>query len=214
MQTLVKSLIQINWNSYVKRMMDVVLSSVGIVILLPGFLLLWILVKIDSPGPAIFKQRRIGKDGVPFEIFKFRTMIANAEERLKGDPQLYQKYLDNNYKLEPEEDPRITKLGHFLRKSSLDEIPQLFNVLKGDMSLVGPRPVVKEELQEYKDRVNDFLSVKPGITGYWAVSGRSNVVYPERVDVELYYVYHQSLVLDIKILLKTVVTVLKRDGVY
>lgn len=141
-------------------------------------------------------------------------MIVNAEEKLKADKELYQKYLKNNYKLEPHEDPRITKLGRFLRATSLDEIPQLINVLKGEMSLVGPRPVVKEELEEYGVKVNEFLSVKPGLTGYWQVSGRSEVGYPERVDLELYYVYNQSLLLDIKIILKTIWIVLLKKGAY
>lgn len=126
-------------------------------------------------------------------------MIVDADEKLKANKVLYQKYLKNNYKLEPEEDPRITKLGRFLRKTSLDEIPQLINVIKGDMSLVGPRPVVEEELLEYGERKNEFLSVKPGITGYWQVSGRSNVGYPERVNLELYYVNNQSLLFDLYI---------------
>lgn len=141
-------------------------------------------------------------------------MAIDAEERLKSDTKLYTKYIANNYKLEPEEDPRITKLGKFLRKTSLDELPQFFNVLKGDMSLVGPRPVVKDELVEYGSRVNEFLSVKPGITGYWQVSGRSDVKYPERVNLELHYVYNQSLWFDIKILFLTCWTVLIRKGAY
>jgi exopolysaccharide biosynthesis polyprenyl glycosylphosphotransferase len=205
---------QEGWHLFVKRMLDICLSCFGIVVLSPVFLVLWVLVKIDAPGPAVFKQQRMGKDGRSFDIYKFRTMISDAEEKLKADPMLYKKYIENNYKLDPKEDPRITKLGHFLRKTSLDELPQLFNVLKGDMSIVGPRPVIEEELQEYEERLDDFLSVRPGVTGYWQVSGRSGVGYPERVDLELFYVYNQSLMLDLKILLKTVVAVLKKDGAY
>lgn len=141
-------------------------------------------------------------------------MIVNAEEKLKSNRILYEKYLRNNYKLEPEEDPRITRIGKFLRKTSLDELPQFLNVLKGDMSLVGPRPVVKEELNEYKQKESIFLSVKPGLTGYWQVCGRSDVGYPERVDIELFYVYNQSIWLDIKILIKTVLLVMLRKGAY
>lgn len=141
-------------------------------------------------------------------------MIVKADEKLKADKELYEKYLRNNYKLEPHEDPRITNLGRFLRKTSLDEIPQLINVLKGEMSLVGPRPVVQEELKEYGVKVGEFLSVKPGLTGYWQVSGRSEIGYPERVNLELYYVYNQSLLLDIKIILKTVWMVLLKKGAY
>jgi exopolysaccharide biosynthesis polyprenyl glycosylphosphotransferase len=202
------------WNGFIKRIVDITASLIGIVILIPVFILLWIAVKVSSPGPAIFKQKRIGKDGKPFHIYKFRTMVVDAEKRLKEDPELYRKYLENNYKLEPKDDPRITNFGRFLRKTSLDELPQLFNVLKGDMSLVGPRPVVYDELKEYDQLVFDFLSVKPGITGYWQVNGRSETGYPERVDIELYYVYHQSLSLDLKIILKTFLTVLKRNGAY
>jgi exopolysaccharide biosynthesis polyprenyl glycosylphosphotransferase len=202
------------WHAVTKRVMDTVLSFLGIVILFPLFALVWVAIKIDSRGPAIFRQKRMGKEGEIFFIYKYRTMVLNAEEKLRRSPDLYKKYLKNNYKLEPEEDPRITRLGRFLRKSSLDELPQLFNVLKGEMSLVGPRPVVEEELKEYEQNLHDFLSVKPGITGYWQVSGRSDISYPERIDIELYYVYNQSLVLDVKILIKTFITVVKRKGAY
>lgn len=198
-----------------KRTMDIVGAIIGLILTSPLFLIISIFYLFgDSKGPIFFKQIRVGKHGKKFYIYKFRSMIIKAEEKLKADKELYQKYLENNYKLEPHEDPRITNLGRFLRKTSLDEIPQLINVLKGEMSLVGPRPVVEEELIEYKERVNDFLSVKPGITGYWQVSGRSNIGYPERVDFELYYVYYRSIWLDIKILILTVFQVLARKGAY
>lgn len=202
------------WQKAMKRGMDLILSLIGLILFSPVFLIIAIAIKIDSPGPVFFKQKRTGKNGKVFYMYKFRSMIPNAEQRLKEDPILYKKYIENNYKLDPEEDPRITKLGRFLRRTSLDELPQLFNVLKGDMSLVGPRPVVSEELKEYGEKIEDFLSVKPGVTGYWQVSGRSGVGYPERVDLELYYVYNQSILMDIKIILKTVATVLRRDGAY
>lgn len=198
-----------------KRTMDIVGAIIGLILTSPLFFIISIFYLFgDSKGPIFFKQIRVGKNGKKFYIYKFRSMIIKAEEKLKADKELYQKYLENNYKLEPHEDPRITNLGRFLRKTSLDEIPQLINVLKGEMSLVGPRPVVEEELIEYKERVNDFLSVKPGITGYWQVSGRSNIGYPERVDFELYYVYYRSIWLDIKILILTVFQVLARKGAY
>jgi exopolysaccharide production protein ExoY len=198
-----------------KRTIDIVGAIIGLVLTSPLFLIISIFYLFgDSKGPIFFKQVRVGKNGKRFYIYKFRSMIVNAEEKLKADKELYEKYLRNNYKLEPHEDPRITKLGRFLRKTSLDEIPQLINVLKGEMSLVGPRPVVVEELREYGNRVNEFLSVKPGITGYWAVSGRSSVDYPERVDLELFYVYNQSLLFDLQIIIKTVITVLLRKGAY
>lgn len=198
-----------------KRIIDIVGAIIGLIVSSPLFLCIGIFYLFgDSKGPIFFKQVRVGKHGERFYIYKFRSMIVNAEEKLKADKELYQKYLRNNYKLEPHEDPRITNLGRFLRKTSLDEIPQLINVLKGEMSLVGPRPVVEEELKEYGSEVSKFLSVKPGMTGYWQVSGRSEVGYPERVDVELFYVEHQSLFLDIAILLKTVAMVLLRKGAY
>jgi exopolysaccharide production protein ExoY len=198
-----------------KRTMDIFGAIVGIILTSPLFLIISIFYLFgDSKGPIFFKQVRIGKNGKRFHIYKFRSMVVNAEEKLKADKELYQKYLKNNYKLEPHEDPRITNLGHFLRKTSLDEIPQLINVLKGEMSLVGPRPVVEEELKEYGMKVTKFLSVKPGITGYWQVSGRSEIGYPERVNIELFYINNQSLFLDIVILVKTVFMVLLRKGAY
>lgn len=198
-----------------KRTIDIVGAIIGLVLTSPLFLIISIFYLFGgSKGSIFFKQVRVGKNGKRFYIYKFRSMIVNAEEKLKADKELYEKYVRNNYKLEPHEDPRITNLGRFLRKTSLDEIPQLINVLKGEMSLVGPRPVVVEELREYGNRVNEFLSVKPGITGYWAVSGRSSVDYPERVDLELFYVYNQSLLFDLQIIVKTVITVLLRKGAY
>ncbi len=198
-----------------KRMIDFIGACIGIVLLSPLFLVIALLIKWeDLQGPVFFKQKRIGKNGEFFYIYKFRSMITDAENTLKANRDLYEKYIQNNYKLEPHEDPRITRIGRFLRATSLDEFPQLINVFMGNMSLVGPRPVVTEELREYKDRIDEFLSVKPGVTGYWQVSGRSNVGYPERVGIELYYVYHQSLKLDISILCKTVLMVILRRGAY
>jgi exopolysaccharide production protein ExoY len=198
-----------------KRIIDILGSVIGIILTLPIFILILGFYLFGSnKGPILFKQTRIGKNGKKFYIYKFRSMIINAEEKLKTNKSLYEKYIRNNFKLEPEEDPRITQFGQFLRKTSLDELPQFINVLKGEMSLVGPRPVVVEELNEYKDKKNEFLSVKPGITGYWQVCGRSEVGYPERVNIELYYVYNRSLMLDIKILFKTVIQVLLRKGAY
>ncbi|MBG9854588.1 sugar transferase [Bacillus wiedmannii] len=198
-----------------KRAIDIVGAIIGLIIFSPFFIIIPILYMCgEGKGPVFFRQSRIGKNGESFGIYKFRSMIIDAEGKLKQNEVLYKKYIDNNYKLEPEEDPRITSVGRFLRKTSLDELPQFINVLKGDMSLVGPRPVVQEELLEYGERKDNFLSVKPGITGYWQVSGRSDVGYPERVDLELYYVYNASLFFDIKILFLTVVNVVLRRGAY
>ncbi|UOK60012.1 sugar transferase [Bacillus sp. OVS6] len=198
-----------------KRFIDIIGAIVGLVIFSPCLLAISLNYMFgEAKGPVFFKQNRIGKNGQVFHIYKFRSMVVNAEEKLKSNKKLYAKYIKNNYKLEQDEDPRITKVGRFLRKTSLDELPQFINVLKGDMSLVGPRPVVTEELKEYGTRTSDFLSVSPGLTGYWQVSGRSDVGYPERVDIELYYVYNQSFKLDIAILFKTVLLVLLRKGAY
>ncbi|MFB4213372.1 sugar transferase [Shouchella sp. JSM 1781072] len=201
--------------TFAKRSMDLTISVVSFIFLMPLLILISLLYLLEKKkGNVIFKQRRVGKNGEFFNIYKFRSMAVDAESRLTQDKKLYQKYIDNNYKLEPDEDPRITKLGSFLRKTSLDELPQLINVIKGDMSLVGPRPVVEQELVEYEDKVRQFLSVKPGVTGYWQISGRSNIKYPERVGVELHYVHNRSLSFDIEILFKTFISVLFRKGAY
>jgi exopolysaccharide production protein ExoY len=198
-----------------KRLIDILGALMGILFTLPVILIIIGFYQFgENKGPVIFKQIRVGKNNQKFHIYKFRTMVIDAENRLKSDKELYQKYIQNNYKLEPHEDFRITKFGRILRTTSLDELPQLINVLKGQMSLVGPRPVVVEELKEYKSKKEIFLSVKPGLTGYWQVCGRSDVGYPERVDLELYYVYNRTLLLDIQIILQTVIKVIVRKGAY
>jgi len=206
---------RVSRNDIFKRVIDIFGALVGLLISSPVFLMIALVIKLTDPkGPVFFKQKRVGYKQKMFQIFKFRTMIFNAEEHLKKDKKMYEKYLKNNYKLEPDEDPRITKIGRFLRKTSLDELPQFVNVLKGQMSLVGPRPVVIEELEEYGELKMDLLSVKPGVTGYWQTCGRSEIGYPERVDVELYYVYNKSTLLDIKILFKTIKSVFLKRGAY
>lgn len=200
---------------FTKRLIDIVGAFIGILFTLPIFIVIMCFYYFgQNKGPIFFKQIRVGQNGQRFYIYKFRSMVVDAERKLKENTDLYNKYLRNNFKLEQHEDPRITPFGQFIRKTSLDELPQFFNVLIGDMSLVGPRPVVVEELNEYKNRKADFLSVKPGITGYWQVCGRSDVGYPERVDIELFYVYNKGLILDIKILFMTVIQVLARKGAY
>lgn len=200
---------------FFKRLVDIVGSIAGLLLLTPILLLVSSFYLFgDNKGPIIFKQSRIGKNGEKFDIYKFRSMVIDAEEKLNSDEYLLKKYINNNYKLEPSEDPRITKFGEFIRKTSLDELPQFFNILKGQMSLVGPRPVIEKELEEYGDQVEKFLSVKPGVTGYWQISGRSNIGYPERVDIELYYIDKASFKLDLNIMCLTVIHVIMKKGAY
>lgn len=198
-----------------KRAFDLIGAAIGLVVLSPLFLVISLLYLFgDNRGPVFFKQKRIGQYGEAFYIYKFRSMIVNAEGVLKSNGRLYKKYLENSYKLEPQEDPRVTRMGCFLRRTSLDELPQLINVLKGEMSLVGPRPVVSEELKEYGERKNEFLSAKPGLTGYWQACGRSEIEYPERCNVELYYIRHKSIKFDLKIIIKTIKSVITKKGAY
>lgn len=194
----------------IKRLFDIIVSFLGLLILSPLFLLLTILIKCDSKGPVFFIQKRVGRNGKKFGIFKFRTMRINAEELIASFTPEQLKEWKENFKLK--NDPRITRVGKFLRNTSLDELPQLINIFIGHMSLVGPRPIVEEELEWYGEKKNVLLSVRPGLTGWWATNGRSEVSYPERCDYELYYVYNCSLLLDIKILFKTFSAVFSRKG--
>lgn len=204
-------------NSYllIKRIFDICISLVGMIVLAIVTIIIAIFYSFGkNKGKIFFTQERIGLHGKRFKIYKFRSMVENAQEILMKNEELYQKYLDNSYKLLPEEDPRMTRLGRFIRKHSIDEIPQFINILKGDMSFIGPRPIVKEELFEYGDRAIKFLSVKPGATGWWQVSGRSSIGYPERCDVELYYVENRSLKLDMKIFFMELKRIVMRDSAY
>ena len=194
----------------IKRIMNLLCSFVGVIVLSPFFLIISLLIKVTSKGPVFFVHERVGLNGKKFKLIKFRTMVNNAEEMIASFSPEQKKEWKENYKLK--DDPRITKIGKFLRRTSLDELPQLINILKGDMSIVGPRPVVDEELNWYGDKKDKLLSVKPGLTGWWAVNGRSNVPYPERCDLELYYVDHISFALDVKIILKTLGAIIKKDG--
>jgi lipopolysaccharide/colanic/teichoic acid biosynthesis glycosyltransferase len=187
-----------------KRMIDIVGSLIGLLLLSPLIALLAALVRLESQGWPIFRHDRIGLHGKRFHCLKLRTMRDGAEAYLRGDPQLYENYKRNHYKIPDGNDPRVTPLGRFLRRTSLDELPQLWNVLVGDMSLVGPRPVVEEELCVYASTRELLLSVRPGLTGAWAVSGRHDVGYPERCGIELEYVRRWNLRRDVEIVLKTV----------
>lgn len=194
----------------IKRTLDIIISGVGLVILFPFLLVIAIAIKIDSKGPILFKHKRIGKDGKTIYIYKYRTMLPNAEEMIKDFNEEQLKEFKENYKLK--KDPRITKVGRFLRKTSLDELPQLINILKGELSIVGPRPVIQEELERYGENADKFLSVMPGLTGYWQANGRSLTTYEQRMKMELYYVENCTLLLDIKIFFKTIFIVFKKEG--
>ena len=200
---------------FAKRFFDIVGSIIGVAILIPVTVAVWIarIVLKENDGPLFYEQLRYGKNGKMFRLYKFRSMCMNADEKLE-------KYLKENEEARKEfeetqkldNDPRITKLGAFLRKTSLDELPQMINILFGQMSFIGPRPVIKKEIERYGKNKNKFLSVKPGLTGYWQVNGRSNTTYKERMELELYYVDHQSLWLDAKIFFKTFKAVFSREG--
>ena len=200
---------------FFKRLFDIAIALVGMIVLVIVTIILATFYSFGkNKGRIFFSQERIGLNGKTFKIYKYRSMVENAQEILKKDPKLYQKYIENSYKLLPEEDPRMTRLGRFIRRHSIDEIPQFINILKGDMSFIGPRPVIAEELLQYGERAPKFLSVKPGATGWWQVSGRSEVGYPERCDVELYYVDNCSLKLDIKIFFLELKRIITRDAAY
>lgn len=193
-----------------KRLFDIVLSVLGIIILSPVFIIISIIIKATSPGPVFFKHKRIGYLGEDLEIYKFRSMVIDADNFDKYFTPQQKKIFKDNFKLE--DDPRITKIGKFLRKTSLDELPQLFNILKGQMSIVGPRPIVTDEIKKYGIYANTYFSVKPGLTGLWQVCGRSATTYEKRVLLDARYVHSLSLLNDLKIILKTFVVVITEKG--
>jgi len=193
-----------------KRIMDIVLATIGLIVLSPLFLIIAVIIKIDSKGPVFFKHKRLGKNGKIIYIYKFRTMKQNAEEMIKNFNEEQMKEFKESYKLQ--NDPRITRMGETLRKTSLDELPQIVNIIKGDLSIIGPRPVIEEEIEKYGENKNKLLSVTPGLTGYWGANGRSSTTYEERMEMELYYVDNYSLKMDISIFFKTIISVLKKEG--
>ena len=197
----------------IKRLFDICASLIALILLSPVLLIISVIVYLGDPGPVIYGQIRIGKNGKPFKMWKFRSMYMNADKMIDQLTPEQKKQYYTEFKID--NDPRITKVGNLLRKTSLDELPQLFNVLFNDMSLVGPRPLIESEIQMYySDYYDVLLSVKPGVTGYWQAYARNNATYQsgERQQMEIYYVHHASIWLDIKILFKTVITVLKREG--
>lgn len=204
---------------FLKRTIDIFGSLFLIVIFSPIMLITAFLVKKSSPGPIIFKQKRVGKDSKPFYMYKFRSMyIGDNDRRLKeGYPDLWKKYKDAGWKLPMEEDPRITPIGKKIRSLTIDEFPQLFNVLKGEMSLIGPRAYREEELQEYEEKyphtkkfIKDIRSAKPGITGLWQTSGRNDLSFEQRAKLDSDYVRKKSIWQETKILLKTPMSMLSR----
>ena len=195
-----------------KRTLDVFVSLIGIIFFLPLFIILALLIKIEDPkGPVFFKQVRIGKNGKEFYMYKFRSMVSNAEELLET---LLDKNEVTGLMFKMKNDPRVTKVGRVIRKTSIDELPQLLNVLKGEMSLVGPRPPLPREVKDYTTYHMKRLEVTPGCTGLWQVSGRNSVGFEEMVELDLQYIRRRNLFLDIKIIMKTVWILLRPNSAY
>jgi exopolysaccharide biosynthesis polyprenyl glycosylphosphotransferase len=195
----------------IKRIFDVILSAFAIVVLLPLLLIISIAVKLNSAGPAIYKQKRAGKDRKSFTIYKFRSMCEDAD-RQRNSLQEQNECDGPVFKIL--RDPRVTGVGRFLRKTSLDELPQLFNIVKGDMSIVGPRPPLLDEVEQYTPHQMHRLDVKPGLTCYWQISGRSNIGFEKWVQLDLQYIEERSIWTDLKIIMKTVPAVLLGRGAY
>lgn len=199
----------------VSRILDLSLILFAAPYIILAFLVIMILITLDSRGPVFYRQTRIGRFGRKFHVYKFRTMVQNAD-------QILQTYLDNSPELKAEwlathklkNDPRVTRVGAVLRKLSLDELPQIWNIIIGDMSLIGPRPIVDAEVEKYGKCFNLYIQVRPGLTGLWQVSGRNDTTYERRVELDEYYVLNRSLILDLQILWKTVYVVLRKDGAY
>ena len=204
-----------SFNLLIKRFLDLAAVTTGGLIILPFLLLIALLIKISSPGPVFYKQKRIGRNGEHFYTYKFRSMVVNAEEKLqqllKTDPALKNEWKET-HKLH--NDPRITGIGRLLRRTSFDEFPQLINILKGEMSLVGPRPITDAEIEKYGEDFQRVFSIKPGLTGLWQVSGRSDSNYLERVSYDIYYLQSWSVWLDLWIIFKTFGVVILGKGAY
>ena len=195
---------QLRFYTLIKLIFDLFFASIFLITGLPIFLIIALLIKFSSRGPIFFSQERIGKNNLPFKCLKFRTMHPEAEDILDSlimQNNLLKKEFEETHKLK--NDPRITNIGKFLRKTSLDEIPQFLNVLKMEMSIVGPRPVIEQELEKYGEFKSEVLSIKPGITGLWQVSGRNNLTYKRRVFLDYYYVRNISFLIDLRIIIRT-----------
>lgn len=196
-----ESSIEFSLYEVIKRLIDVVCSFLGVLVLSPLFIIIAIIIKITSKGPVFFSQKRVGKDGKEFDMYKFRSMVINAEE-LKEKLAAQNEMSGPMFKMK--DDPRVTKVGKFIRKTSIDELPQLWNVLKGDMSLVGPRPSLPKEVAQFEDWMYRRLEVKPGLTCYWQVSGRNNIDFEDWMKLDIKYVDERSTWIDIKLIFKTV----------
>jgi len=186
---------------FVKNILDVLFGFISLLVFLPFFLLIFIAIKLGSQGPVFFKQRRVGKDGNQFNVYKFRTMVDNAVNIGAG-----LSIVDN--------DPRITAVGNFLRNTSLDELPQLINIVKGEMSFIGPRPTLQYQVDNYTSHQRKRLNMKPGVTGWAQINGRNNIPWEERIELDIWYVENWSLWLDMKILFKTPKVILSKEDVY
>lgn len=196
---------------FVKRVMDIVCSALALIVLSPILLITALAIKLESPGPVVFVQKRVGINGKEFNMYKFRSMCMDAEEKLKN---LQHKNETEGPTFKMQKDPRITKVGHFIRKYSIDELLQLVNILKGDMSIIGPRPAIQREVAQYGEFDKLRLLVKPGLSCYWQVSGRSDIPFDEWMKLDVKYIKEMSLLTDIKIILLTFPAVLKGDGAY
>ena len=185
----------------IKRIFDILASGIALVVLLPIFAVIGIFIKLDSKGPVFFIQKRAGKDGKIFKAYKLRTMIQGADEKTEGI------FINRN-------NLYITRIGRFLRRSGIDELPQLINVFKGDMSLVGPRPTLKYQVENYNNIQKQRLLIKPGITGWALINGRNKLTWPERIKLDIWYIENRSFWLDLKILFKTIIVVVNGEGMY
>lgn len=196
---------------FFKRFLDILLSGVALVCLSPVFLVTAIAIKLEDGGPAFFTQPRAGKDMKPFKMYKFRSMYVNADEKLRD---LLKDNEQTGHAFKIKNDPRITKVGKFIRKVSIDELPQLINIIKGDMSIVGPRPILTWQMEECSDYEKQRLIVRPGLTCYWQIGGRANIEWDEWVELDLNYIRDMSLWTDIKMIVKTVPAVFESEGAY
>lgn len=196
-----ESSMEFSFYEVVKRLIDVVCSFIGVIVLSPLFIIIAIIIKTTSKGPVFFSQKRVGKNGKEFDMYKFRSMVVNAEE-LKEKLAAQNEMSGPMFKMK--DDPRVTKVGKFIRKTSIDELPQLWNVLKGDMSLVGPRPSLPKEVAQFEEWMYRRLEVKPGLTCYWQVSGRNNIDFEDWMKLDIKYVDERSTWIDIKLIFKTV----------